>query len=248
MSTSPVRNILLASPPGQFDIILEDVRSIAPPKSLTEDIVADIRAEWATISGNAIIEEESNDESDGYISALRNALDDCISLKYSSAGVRAAHRVKREQEKIKITIYAERIDLNNHSAGSWKSCYIVSPSLGCINGNVSITAHTFESGGNFQLHSFECFDESNSDCLDSSDGEEERLLWAKTIAKKIQTWEDCEVMGKLANMYERMSEEYLKGLRRVMPVTRTKMDWNVMSHRVQLELGQSKDMKQQQKF
>ena len=59
--------------------------------------------------------------------------------------------------------------------------------------------------------------------------------------KKVQAWEDKEVMDKLADMYERMNNEYLKSLRRVMPITRTKMDWNVMAHRVRITLGEGHD-------
>ena len=75
-------------------------------------------------------------------------------------------------------------------------------------------------------------------CIKSNDNAEEQLSWAKSIVKQIQAWEDTEVMDKLTDMYERMNNEYLKSLRRVMPITRTKMDWNVMAHRVRITLGE----------
>ena len=243
MVSPPARSILLASPPGQFDLILEDIKSIAP-KLLSEDSdLSALRAEWAATTGHAILETSTaNDESsDGCMNALRKAMDDYVNLKFSSLGVRAAHQVKQEgegDETITILIYAERIDLHNHNVGSWKSCYAVNTSSGHLSGSVSINAHTFENGGNVQLHSSMSLDETNSDCIQTNDTAEKRLIWAKSVMKQIQAWEDTEVMEKLTNMYERMNNEYLKSLRRVMPITRTKMDWNVMAHRVRITLGE----------
>uniref|UniRef100_A0A7S2PVZ7 F-actin-capping protein subunit alpha n=1 Tax=Skeletonema marinoi TaxID=267567 RepID=A0A7S2PVZ7_9STRA len=250
MATPTARSILLASPPGQFDLILEDIQSIAP-KSLSEDVidVSALRAQWAATTGHAIVgisaADDTTDESNGCIDALRKAMDDYVNLKFTSPGVRAAHRVKQEDggETITITTYAERIDLANHSVGSWNACYAVKPSLGHISGSVSITAHTFENGGNVQLHSNMSLDETSAECITSTsnDNADKQLIWAKSIVKQVQAWEDKEVMDKLADMYERMNNEYLKSLRRVMPITRTKMDWNVMAHRVRITLGEGHD-------
>jgi hypothetical protein len=249
-ATSPVRSILLAAPPGQFDLILEDLQSIS--QSLPDaDVVYALRAEWASSTGHAIVETSAdsvtNDESsDGRIYALRKAMDDYMSLKFSSPGVRAAHQVgisSDDATTLTITTYAARIDLHNHNAGSWKACYTVSSSLGLISGSVSITAHTFENGGNVQLHSNICLDETTAECITSNndDDGDKQLSWAKSIAKKIQAWEDTEVMVKLTEMYESMSNDYLKTLRRVMPITRTKMEWNVMAHRVRVTIGEGHD-------
>lgn len=239
------RSILLASPPGQFDLILEDVKSIAP-KSLTEESeLSALRAEWAATTGHVIIETSAADDttdesSDGCVHAIRKAMDDYVNLKFSSPGVRAAHQVNQEEgdKTLMITTYAERIDLNNHNVGSWKACYTVNISSECISGNVSISAHTFENGGNVHLHSNMSLDETSAAFIKSNDNVDKQSSWAKSIVKQIQAWEDTEVMDKLTDMYERMNNEYLKSLRRVMPITRTKMDWNVMAHRVRTTLGE----------
>jgi hypothetical protein len=247
MAKPPVRSILLASPPGQFDLVLEDLQSIAPKSMPDADVVSALRAEWATANGQAIVEtsaaDNTSDESDGFICALRKAMDDYVSLKFSSPGVRAAHQVKQDGDAttIKITTYAARIDLPNHNAGSWNACYTVRPSSGRASGSVSITAHTFENAGNVQLHSNICLDETNTECITSNDDSDKQLSWAKSIVKQIQAWEDTEVMGKLTDMYESISSECLKSLRRVMPITRTKMEWNVMAHRVRVTLGEGHD-------
>lgn len=246
MAAPPVRSVLLASPPGQFDLVLEDLQSISPKSVPDVAVVSVLRAEWATSTGYAIVEtsaaDNSSDESDGCVCALRKAMDDYVSLKFSSPGVRAAHQVCRsDATTITITTYAARIDLHNHNAGSWKACFKVSPEVGHVCGSVSITAHTFENGGNFQLHSNIFLDETNAECITSNDDSDKQLLWAKSIVEQIQAWEDTEVMVKLMDMYERISREYLKSLRRAIPITRTKMEWNVMAHRVRVTLGEVHD-------
>jgi len=57
--------------------------------------------------------------------------------------------------------------------------------------------------------------------------------------KQIGDWEQ-EVVDSVAELYDSMGEK-LKSLRRVMPVTRTKMEWNVLSHRMVKLLGDTKE-------
>ena len=65
--------------------------------------------------------------------------------------------------------------------------------------------------------------------------------WASSVLLQIKSWEEMEVVNKLEIMYESMGSIYLKRLRRVMPVTRTKMEWNVLSHRVAQTLKEGHD-------
>jgi hypothetical protein len=57
------------------------------------------------------------------------------------------------------------------------------------------------------------------------------------VVKLIEKWEQ-ELIDSIAETYDSMGEK-LKSLRRVMPVTRTRMDWNVLSHRMRKMLGDS---------
>ena len=247
MPRDAVSSLLLASPPGQFDLVLEDLQSIASKSMPDAGCLSDIRAKWEESTGYSILKSSAvditNEEvTDGCIYALRNSLDNYMGNKFSSQGVHAANQVQGDKSMITIEIYASRIDLHNHNAGSWKATYSVNPSSGCISGSVSITAHTFENGGNVQLHSDICLDETDgADCIIPNEDGEKLESWAKSVVKRIQAWEDTEVMSKFDEMYERMNNEYLKSLRRVMPITRTKMEWNVMAHRVRTTLGEGHD-------
>lgn len=51
---------------------------------------------------------------------------------------------------------------------------------------------------------------------------------AKNIIKVIEKYEN-EIQSKLGQLYEEMEEGFFKKLRRIAPFTKTKMNWNVNS-------------------
>lgn len=235
-----IKTILLAAPPGQFDNILEDLRSILPPKStlLDPNSVSSIRSEWEASTGLSNLSAARSDDStnNGCIKSLCKAMDEYLALKFSSPGVRAAHVVT---QTLTITTYAERIDLHNNHAGSWKGCYTFCPATGSLSGSISITAHTFENGGNVQLHSnFSSEAVQVGTCSPSDYNDNKQALWSKAVTRQIQSWEENDVLEKLTTMYDESMGSYMKKLRRIMPLTRTKMEWNANAHKVLKTLGE----------
>ena len=246
-----IQRILLASPPGQFDIILEDLRSIlTKPTILEPNFIAALRSEWDAATGRSAIAaggdagSESGD-AECFINSLSRAMDAYLASNFSSPGVRAAHNVTAstvdETQTLTITTYAERIDLQNQQVGSWKGCYTNCPTSGSMHGEIVIWAHTFENGGNVQLISNISLDATISVTCLPSDGSEKRSSWASAVTRQIGSWEELEIVRKMDLTYASMGSTYLKRLRRVMPVTRTKMEWNVMAHRVVQTLSEGHD-------
>lgn len=246
-----IKSVLLAAPPGQFDIILEDLRSMqSSAASLLAggaQFVDEVRSEWEASTGRSTLSTAADgDEGDCTITAsLSKAMDKYLALKFSSPGVRAARTVTKSDggdaadgPTYKIVTFAERIDLHNHHAGSWNGCYYVRPSSGEVSGTVSIRAHTFENGGNVQLHSNVTLGKVNVSRCSGDEDDEKLSSWAKAVTRQIERWENDEVNHNLDGMYMSMGNTYLKSLRRVMPVTRTKMEWNVNSHIMLQTLGQ----------
>lgn len=247
-----IRSLLLASPPGQFDIILEDLRSLLPKTttSLEAGIIASLRKEWEAATGRFTFAAHGNDgnnnKDDGYIASLSKAMDIYLASNFSSPGVRAAYNVSSVNDGNKITTqtittYAERIELNNHQAGSWTGKYIICPTTGSLHGDISVRAHTFENGGNVQLTSHVSLNTIINQTCSFSDESSKHSSWASSVTRQIKSWEEMEVVNKLDIMYESMGSMYLKRLRRVMPVTRTKMEWNVLAHRVAQTLKEGHD-------
>ena len=165
-----IRRILLSSPPGQFDIILEDLRKLLQNESsilLSEqpNFITTVRTEWEAASGRSILTKNNNTNDGGGGSydewcktILSKAMDGYLSQKFSSPGVRAAYTIMTSSTSSPVTTltiatYAERIDMHNSHVGSWKGQYTICPSSGTLSGNVVLCAHTFENGGNVQLNS-----------------------------------------------------------------------------------------------
>lgn len=249
-----IRSLLLASPPGQFDIILEDLRSLLPKTttSLEAGIIASYRLEWEAATGRSTIAaNNNNNDNEGtnsnYIASLSKAMNIYLASNFSSPGVRAAYGVSMSVDDgnkittLTITTYAERIELNNHQAGLWTGQYITCPTTGSLHGEISVRAHTFENGGNVQLTSNISLNTIIIQTCSLTDESKKHSFWASAVIRQIKSWEEMEVVNKLDIMYESMGSMYLKRLRRVMPVTRTKMEWNVLAHRVAQTLKEGHD-------
>lgn len=133
-----------------------------------------------------------------------------------------------------ILIYAERIQLPQYHAGSWLSRYTITISPASSNtltmdGTVRIHAHTFENG-NVQMN-------STTTLGPITITDHPQSTAADFVANKIQSWEEDRVVSSLHEVYDGLNAGVLKKLRRVMPVTRTKFDWNVASMRLHKDVG-----------
>ncbi|KAL3756626.1 hypothetical protein ACHAWU_002529 [Discostella pseudostelligera] len=270
MNQTAINSILLASPPGQFDIILDDLRSLLPKSSvstlLESRVVNDVRAEWEASTGRSTLaaaadcdggvgKSESDDANQCYISSLSNAMDTYLASNFSSSGVRAARTVTiastadtddAPKRTLTINTYAEKIDLHNYQAVSWKGCYTISLPLAStsniLQGQIDIWAHTFENGGNFHLRSNISLNAKIKQRIGAaSDDNEQQSAWASSITHQIKSWDKVEVMQHITEMFDSIRHTYMKRLRRVMPMTRTKMDWNVAGHRVVQTLCEGHD-------
>jgi len=127
---------------------------------------------------------------------------------------------KKTGSTIQITCCIGRCDLNlsNYWAGLWRSHWVVEftegSSSGAMKGTVHSNVHYFEDG-NVQL------DDSTTFKCDLSFG----AKLGDEVAKKVEEFEKSFNMG-METIYTTMSESVLQGLRRRLPVTRVKFDWD----------------------
>lgn len=252
-----IKSILLASPPGQFDIILDDLRALLPESSVatlseSNNILNDVRAEWEASIGRFTLADAAADGIPGVgtsrsddANALSKAMDTYIASNFSSSGVRAAHTVNittdndadTSQRALTINIYAEKIDLHNYQAVSWNGRYTISLPLSSesniLEGKIDIWAHTFENGGNFHLRSnMSLLADIKGPNGTASDDSKQQSAWASSITQQIESWDRVEILCHITEMFDSLHNTHMKRLRRVMPITRTKMDWNIAGHRV----------------
>ena len=201
--------MLLAAPPGQLTSLEQDFQAIfaANGDTIPEDWLEQVRADYhktkATTS-DAITTPKAME--------LYEHMKKYQSDFYSSQGVVSALVVVEQGDNLVVRTYAERTDDANCQAGSWTADWTVSSSQQ-VQGTVKIQAFCHE-GATVQLHSTREFGP----------------LSTTNVVTQIEEWEQ-EAMDSINEIYDNMGDK-LKSLRRVMPVTRTKMNWNVEGHRV----------------
>ncbi|OQR88924.1 F-actin-capping protein subunit alpha [Thraustotheca clavata] len=163
-----------------------------------------------------------------YRLALQNALDDYSLAQYTNQGVVAV--VSTGENEIAIVISTERINLRNYWSGRWTSQWKLQleGQAATLSGSIDLHVHYYEDG-NVQLQSRKDVEQTITYHDPSS--------LASAVAQAIID-EEHVIHSNLEDMYINMSEETFKEMRRVMPVTQTKMDWSIHAHRTAKDLGQ----------
>jgi capping protein alpha len=157
-------------------------------------------------------------------SGFQNAISNYVSTKYHCE--ESAGSVYATNGKIYVVIYGEKTNLRNFWSGKWFSTWTLSmsgPNSAAILGDVKLHAHYFEDG-NLQLNNSKVVAEKVIN--GSSD-----VDFVSNIIAHISASENSIQQG-LEAMYNNMNEETLKAMRRIMPITKTKMEWNVNSVRM----------------
>jgi len=156
--------------------------------------------------------------------ALQNAVNSYIISNYpceaSAAGV-----FTKDSDTYSVVIAGEKTSLKNFWSGRWSSSWTVNvaDSSCTISGDIKVHIHYFEDG-NLQLQS------SKSVAAATLQFSSEADLGQK-IVKHLQT-EETALQNALEEMYSNMSNETFRSMRRLMPITRTKMEWNVNAVRM----------------
>lgn len=155
--------------------------------------------------------------------AVQAALNAYLISKYQTSDAAAGAFTK--ENRIEIAICGEKPNLRNFWSGRFHSSWVVSLSAGVavIFGEIKIHAHYFEDG-NVQLL-------STKTVPSTSLAYSNALHLSEVVVNHINTAESDLQMG-LEAMYASMNDETFKAMRRLMPITKTKMDWNVNSVRM----------------
>ncbi|KAK5995034.1 F-actin-capping protein subunit alpha [Cladobotryum mycophilum] len=126
--------------------------------------------------------------------------------------------------KVAIMIVANKYSPNNFWNGRWRSLYIYDPSSGSLEGSIRVDVHYYEDG-NVRLLTNKPAHVS----IPSGTG--------AGIAREISAIEKS-YQENLNRSFVQLSEGAFKGLRRQLPVTRQKIEWDrVTSYRLGQDIG-----------
>ncbi|KAL1867263.1 hypothetical protein Daus18300_006382 [Diaporthe australafricana] len=126
--------------------------------------------------------------------------------------------------KLAIITVASKYSPNNFWNGRWRSLYIFDPSDSSLEGSIKVDVHYYEDG-NVRLLT----NKSVTASISSGTG--------SGIAKEISTAEK-KYQEELNKGFTSLSEGAFKGLRRQLPVTRQKIEWDkVASYRLGQDIG-----------
>ena len=254
------RRILLSSPPGEFDLVLRDLQKVLPAGAggADEQFIAETRRLYGEQTGSRLIDGSCN-VGGGSVSGgencakLRSKMDGYMAANYcastppsSGSGYAVLPAVAsaagasstKDDSLLTLEVYAEKVSTPNCHSGSWHATYtiqVLSSTSATIGGAVRLRSHEYEDMANVQLSSTHSLDQVTVSAKIGRD-------WADAVLSQIQTWERDDVQGCLARLYddEVMNNGMLRSMRRVLPVTKTRMDWNMGGHRLVKTLNDTK--------
>ena len=126
-----------------------------------------------------------------------------------------------------------RFNLSNFWSGRWRASYTLDPTTLVLTSSVSVQVHYFENG-NVQLHATR---PRTFQLAENASRTPDEL--AKQIAKLIASHEDA-WQSALEQTYDELAERAFKALRRQLPLTRQKIDWDkVLNYKLGDELSRA---------
>lgn len=114
-----------------------------------------------------------------------------------------------ETNEVKVLIIGQKLNPENYYTGQWSSIYTINGTS--ITGEIKVDIHYYEEG-NVRLN----FNDKADDTLKSTD--------SQSIVNFINHTENKASL-KIIDNFNNLNQKYFKNLRRLLPVTRAKINW-----------------------
>lgn len=233
-----VNSLVKHAPPGELKGVKQDLSALVPPRAIAGAIDLFIDANGAVFSGSYIAskfnklpgstkyidfigrqafnvdvesgkiidvedyepEVEYPEYFDDLVELLQQYGDDHYPSTY-------AYTIVPDGAKCYVIIIGQRLNHQNYYTGQWTGVYEVSGSS--LNGLVKVDIHYYEDG-NVRLN----FEEAGQKSVSSG----------ASIVNGISEMEN-EMTLKIVENFSELNQKYFKNLRRLLPVTRSKIHW-----------------------
>lgn len=170
------------------------------------------------------IEAADVDDCDGFRSAFEKAVTEYTKDHY----MKGACTVYGKGDEVICCMEHHKFQPNNFWNGRWRSRWTFNKSTGELVGLLRVQVHYYEDG-NVQMQSNKTVNEK----ITVSDP----TATAKAAVKKIDSAETV-YQKAISSNYTVMSDTTFKALRRALPITRQKLDWNkVLNYKIGKEIA-----------
>ncbi|KAI8341143.1 F-actin-capping protein subunit alpha [Chlamydoabsidia padenii] len=261
-------DFLLSSPPGEVNDVFNDVRTLVNDDEALQDGILSALEQYNTEQhitvtppglDYPVIISKYNKVGDRYLDPrskksftfdhmrliadglethpvdetlddLRTAIDEEASTYVKDHYPEGVLTVYTNEQQIILAIVDNKYNPNNYWNGRWRAVWTYDTQTGDLKGTTKVTVHYYEDG-NVQLNADKQFEASITKNEDAS-------KLANMIIKNIATF-DKRYQSSMNESYNDLAEDTFKGLRRALPLTRNKLDWNkILNYKIGSELAQ----------
>ena len=232
MADAAVTQLLNSAAPGQFDDIVAQIGRLG----ITPSNLDVLKHDHQLAQGQGIGANNAS-ISNPLAAELKEKLQNYHQRAFSGAGGRGIATKKvnvrvwllagESSSQFQICSFAEKLDLQNMQTAIWKSTWTINgnDTQADLQGKIEIHTYSYEDG-NTQVKTSQSF---GVETIQSKPGSGEEGSLSHGIVSKIAEWER-HVLGILKGVHE-LTADSLKQIRRVLPITKTKMNWEVEAQR-----------------
>lgn len=163
--------------------------------------------------------------------AVQKAMEEYASTQFSDGSATVA--VYEKGNELVVCLSGSKANLRNYWSGKWRSEWHVDPKGKTCKGKVRIVIHYFEDG-NVQLDQNKEIEKAGITSKGSDD-----KAFAEGVKEFISSQEGA-IQETLEEMYQNMSVETFKDMRRILPIAKTKMDWTGAQMKLASTMGKGK--------
>ncbi|ORY96121.1 F-actin capping protein alpha-1 subunit [Syncephalastrum racemosum] len=190
------------------------------------------RFDHMRLTASEVLADDS--EKDSELDQLRSLLESEATKYVNDHYPDGVCTVYASAQKLVIAIVDNKFNPSNYWNGRWRATWSYDTQSGGLEGVVQVNVHYYEDG-NVQLNS-----QKKAEATVSSEGDQEKVVTA--VVKEIAAAER-KYQAALNDSYSDLAEDTFKGLRRTLPMTRNKLDWNkVLNYKIGSELAQKSDI------
>ncbi|KAF1982116.1 F-actin-capping protein-like protein subunit alpha-2 [Aulographum hederae CBS 113979] len=209
-------------PGGSREVLVSEHNSLGDGRYYDVESQSSFAFDHATQKASAVQQHVLESEHADLVKSLLKSLTTHTSEHYPASTLSITPSTPSPSH-IAIALVANKYSPSNYWNGRWRSLYLLDPSSGALTGSIRVDVHYYEDG-NVRL--------LTNKAVDVKAGTSAQEV-TKAIAGVERRYQE-----ELNKAFGGLSEGAFKGLRRQLPVTRQKIEWDKVSgYRVGQDIG-----------